>query len=473
MPKISTASTDRHILSKTSFIKFLQCEKSLYLYKNRYFLRDKLSAEQVAIFKRGHNIGKLAWELFPNGIDASPSSPLQYEKAILKTSELIKNREKIVYEASFRFNKSLCILDVLVLNENGLYAYEVKSSRDISQVYIHDAAYQYYVMKGAGCEPKDFFIIHVNKDYTLKEKFDISEYFKIVSVFDQIIKLQPFIEQSIERAKDVVALPKSPQIDIGLHCDLPYTCDFKGFCRKHLPENNIFSISDLSLENQYQQYKQNILSVMDINIDDINDISAQKQIISHKENINIIDEKQIIEISGKYNNNIVYANFVYSAPATPDIIGFQPYQPYLIGCFIKSEVDNELIKSYVYDIKSDYYDFLSIIKNEFKEKNIVVFENNILNNELLHIETLSIQEILKQKVYYNPKFKGDYCIENIYKCMFNNALKCNIVNNVSFRDFVTDFSKRKIEQINDIEQFAKNQIEMTKTIFEKLIKLND
>ena len=83
-----------HLLSKSSFIRGVQCEKHLYLYKYHYKEMDQLSEMQKAIFKRGTDVGKLAQQLFPNGIDASPASPFQYAKAVLLTKELIEKKQK-------------------------------------------------------------------------------------------------------------------------------------------------------------------------------------------------------------------------------------------------------------------------------------------------------------------------------------------------------------------------------------------
>jgi len=51
---------EKHVLSKSTFIRGNQCLKSLYLNKKRPFLRDKLSPEQLEKFRRGHNVGFLA-----------------------------------------------------------------------------------------------------------------------------------------------------------------------------------------------------------------------------------------------------------------------------------------------------------------------------------------------------------------------------------------------------------------------------
>jgi len=42
-----------HLLSKSSFIRGIQCDKHLYLYKYHYDEMDEVSEMQKAIFKEG------------------------------------------------------------------------------------------------------------------------------------------------------------------------------------------------------------------------------------------------------------------------------------------------------------------------------------------------------------------------------------------------------------------------------------
>ncbi|MDZ7740732.1 MAG: hypothetical protein U5Q03_03020 [Bacteroidota bacterium] len=84
---------EKHILSKSTFIRGVQCLKSLYLNKKRPFLRDRLSAEQRAKFSRGHEVGLLAQELFPGGTDLKPKSPALYRKAVRATADLIETAQ--------------------------------------------------------------------------------------------------------------------------------------------------------------------------------------------------------------------------------------------------------------------------------------------------------------------------------------------------------------------------------------------
>ncbi len=88
-------------LSKSSFIEGLQCEKHLYLYKHHYDWQYPISPNQQAIFDKGHAVGELAKDLFPNGVLGNPYSPREYNKAVDLTKELIAKGNKIIYETVF------------------------------------------------------------------------------------------------------------------------------------------------------------------------------------------------------------------------------------------------------------------------------------------------------------------------------------------------------------------------------------
>ena len=79
----------RKYLSKSTFIKGIQCQKALYLHKFNSELADEISQQQEAVFQTGTNIGILAQGLFPGGIDASPKDYTKYFESFKYTQQLI------------------------------------------------------------------------------------------------------------------------------------------------------------------------------------------------------------------------------------------------------------------------------------------------------------------------------------------------------------------------------------------------
>ena len=127
-------------LSKSQFTRGLQCQKSLWLFKNRRNLQQKPDASLQARFDAGTEVGILAQQLFPGG------TGLEYEsgiaKNIQKTQELIASGTETVYEATFRHDNVLalpgysetCLLE-------GANCLEVINARDFGHAYTSIAIF--------------------------------------------------------------------------------------------------------------------------------------------------------------------------------------------------------------------------------------------------------------------------------------------------------------------------------------------
>lgn len=219
-----------YILSKSTYIRGLQCHKSLYLNKFRPYLRDKISEEQLAKFARGHAVGKVAQQLFPGGIAMSrPGKP-----AAEKTALLISEGFPVIYEACFISDDVIVALDILVKQGNGYNAYEVKSSLALSNVYYNDAYLQYHVLNASGLKPEKFFLIHRNAEIELEESGDLHEMFVFTDVTAECETNELFVQEGISEMLEVLTRSKSPDILPGKHCMNPYPCDFRGVCWKKI-----------------------------------------------------------------------------------------------------------------------------------------------------------------------------------------------------------------------------------------------
>ena len=132
-------------LSKSLYTRGLQCQKSLWLKKNKKEVLSLPDASAQAIFENGNKVGQLACELFPNGIEI-PYENTTFSEKIELTKKLILDDVKNIYEATFLFDDILIMIDILNIQDNSLIINEVKSSTDAKDVYLHDASIQYYVL---------------------------------------------------------------------------------------------------------------------------------------------------------------------------------------------------------------------------------------------------------------------------------------------------------------------------------------
>ncbi len=193
-------------------------------------MRDKISEEQLAKFARGHAVGKIAQQLFPGGIVMSRPG----KTAALKTAQLIGEGFPVIYEACFISDDVIVALDILVKQENGYNAYEVKSSLALSNVYYNDAFLQYHVINASGLRPEKFFLIHRNADVELTDSVALQEMFVFTNVTNECEAHESFVQDGISQMLEVLKRDKSPDIQPGKHCMNPYPCDFRGVCWKKI-----------------------------------------------------------------------------------------------------------------------------------------------------------------------------------------------------------------------------------------------
>jgi hypothetical protein len=422
-------------LSKSTFIRGLQCEKSLYFYKHHYRLKDPTPSSLKAVFDQGTNIGLLAQELFPYGADASPENHFKMVESVGKTLKFISQGESIIYEATFQYNNVLAALDILVKDEDGWKAYEVKSSTKVSETYIKDAAIQFYTITNSGIDLKDISIVHINNQYTRDGELDIHQLFTIESVYDQVLEFLPRIPNEIKRLKNVIESPEIPNIDIGPHCSEPYDCDFKGTCWKHVPEYSVFNISRLTKDKKFDLYNQGVITLdqIDLGQTDLNP-NQVLQVQSEVNGTSHIDIEEIRNFTNGLNYPLYYLDFETIGPAVPKDDGSRPYQQLVFqySLHIQETSSSEIIHGeYLADPTEDpRIGFIEqLIHDCGTSGDILVynigFERGKLNDliEVFPKYSYELRRIVnrlkdlmipfQQKWYYTPEMRGSYSIKYV------------------------------------------------------------
>ena len=296
----------REYLSKSTFIKGVQCEKALYLHKFNSELADEISHQQEVVFQTGTNVGVLAQELFPRGIDASPKDYTKYFESFKYTQQLIDEGAEVIYEAGFCFNYVMCFVDILVKKNGRWHAYEVKSSTKVSDTHIIDASLQYYIMKNSGIDIADISIFHIDNKYIRDGEIDLNQLFHSVSVINQAQNNNDYVKNKLLDLHATLSKDSVPNIDIGNHCSYPYTCNFKGYCWRHIPQYSIFNISRLNKKIKWSLYNSRYIEIKDIPIDTKLSDNQKIEIDSYINQTEIIHKIKIREFVNSLSNNIYH-----------------------------------------------------------------------------------------------------------------------------------------------------------------------
>ena len=366
-----------HILSKSTYIKGLQCEKALYLTKKHPYLRDKLSLEKRAKFQRGTDVGILAQQYFPGGVNMAPNSPSQFPKRVKETMENLQNPAiNVMYEAVFQHNDTLVMVDILVREGDHWRAIEVKSSLKLSPTYYNDAALQYYVLHGCKVPLSDFQLMHVNGDYVKQGPIDVKQLFQLVSIMDYAKEQEPIIAANVERLKNVITLPHAPQVEIGSHCHEPYDCDFLGHCWKNVPKTEAeFTIDYKALFAQAPNPKP---------------------------------------------HSIAYLNPLTYMPAVPELDGTKPYQPMILAYALTGEFEPDGYSFWsCLDDHSRWQECLSLLEECFKQYDLIVcFEPK---NPIQSSKLFNLYEVLQNAQMFHPCLKDGFNLQNTAKALFHDA----------------------------------------------------
>lgn len=317
-----------HQLSKSTFIRGEQCQKSLYLNKKRPFLRDKISAAQLAKFRRGTDVGILAQTLFPGGVDCRPKSPSQYAAKVIETAQQMADQSvNCIYEAVFQYDDVLIILDILERTGDRWNAYEVKSSRKISETYLQDAALQYHVLRCSGVDLEAFSLIYVNENYEMETEADLQQLFVIKDVTTQVRDRENSIIAAIAQSKATLALENSPEVPIGQQCHHPYPCDFLGHCWKSVPPNSLIYLDTLESALRFSLYREGKTKIEQLPEEHLTTKDQRIQYESFKKN-EVNFDKEAFRFMSHIPEEAAQGTFLkvlFSQPAVPFMTGMKPY----------------------------------------------------------------------------------------------------------------------------------------------------
>ena len=309
-------------LSKSLFIRGLQCHRSLYLHKNHPELKSQLSNTQQVIFRSGDEVGELARQIFPCGV-LVPYEGLSIASQIRLTNSLIDNGVKTIYEASFDYDGIFIKVDILRKGRGGWEVYEVKSSTGVKDVHCRDAALQCYVLENLGMKITKVAIVHIDNSYVRQGDIDVHSLFTIASVKSEVEKLKKGIKKQISRMRKML-IGEEPNTDIGLHCSTPYDCDFIDHCWKHIPEDSVFSLAGRGID-KFDYYRRGIIKLADIPLEDLNKRQALQAKATLKKK-NSFDKEAVQEFLDELWYPLCHLDFETFTSPIPLFDRIRPYQ---------------------------------------------------------------------------------------------------------------------------------------------------
>ncbi|MDH7499111.1 MAG: DUF2779 domain-containing protein [candidate division NC10 bacterium] len=251
-------------LSKTLFLKGLQCPKYLYLSKYHPELMDEIPPDRQMRFQAGREVGLYARKLFPGGVEI-PYEGQSLSEQVRQTRSEIEKGTTTLYEATFAHEGALVKVDILRKAGGGWEIYEVKSSKEVKEAHPDDVAFQYYVLAETGLPVARASVVYINNQYVRQGQIEVEKLFQSEDLTEEARKREGQIKEELARQREVLKGPM-PEIEVGRHCGDPYGCEFQGYCWAEVPEDSVLYLRGGGTD-KYALYAQGCRRFADLPLD--------------------------------------------------------------------------------------------------------------------------------------------------------------------------------------------------------------
>lgn len=327
-------------LSKSRYLHGLQCPKYLWLETWHKELKNEFDETTEEILAQGHQVGALAQELFPGGVEI-PYEGLSIEEQLQQTQKALKS-SKVIYEASFQHNGVFVKADILRKVRGGWELYEVKSSSKLKDTHSDDLAVQYHVITNAGIQITKAQLVHINSSYQRKDTLDPQQLFTVINLTEDVLKMQLAVKKQIAAQKKMLA-GAEPDVPIGSYCYEPYECAFTGHCwQEVLEEGSVFDLAGNGADC-YQLFHEGIKRLKDIPLDRLKGKQRQ-QAEATKKKQTIVNKEGLQEFLDRLKYPLCFLDFETFQEAIPSYNGQSPYQqiPFQFSLHIQKKPGGKL-----------------------------------------------------------------------------------------------------------------------------------
>lgn len=214
-------------ISKTDFMRGMQCRKMLWLDKHKPSLRV-IPPEVQQRLDAGNDFGDRAMAMFGDYEEMTeyqPGTSYPDTKAMVaKTLEHLDKGTPVICEAAFIYYNNYCALDILRKTSTGYDIYEVKNAPAVYDQFVRDAGFQYYIV--SRCKVK------IGNIYIVTHGNDEENPFVINDVTEQAKAYAKWVNDNIWDLNRMQKESEEVQVEVGEQCSKPYECWYYKYCHE-------------------------------------------------------------------------------------------------------------------------------------------------------------------------------------------------------------------------------------------------
>jgi hypothetical protein len=423
-------------ITKTDYLKYLECPLYAWLSKNR---KDLVEKKEALFMINGNKVENIARGLFPKGTEVKS----YYEAGSRDTMKLIENGTKVIYQAQAMTNKFLARADILVKNKNGWHLYEVKAAADvrkkssgkIKDKYLSDLHFQANAFKLAGIELESINLIYTNNQYiyNTKKGLELDTFLIVDDLTDEIKMGMPNALDEMDLAYKNITSKNQPEVIRQKKFEYGLTPLIKKEYYKDIPEFSIYDIAGIDQGKIIKLAYQGGLLMKDVIDNGVLTPPKMKQVDLTMRKGRDIDKEEIKDWLDQLEFPLYFFDYETMPLAVPFYDKTKPFQqvPMQYSLHVLSKPDGMLEHyEYVHTDQSDPFEPLcKSFREHVGDKGSVIswhmsFEVG-RNKEMAEIvpeykdflldvnrRTLDLKDVFKD-MYVDYRFKGSASLKSV------------------------------------------------------------
>lgn len=293
------------LLSKTDFLWYLDAPMHLWASAHNLLEDKSHSLYEQHLFQQGQQVEALARKfieevLLPGYSDGQLFWQPAYDDGDfeIRADALIFDREAEVYDL-----------------------YEIKSSTSVKTKHEYDLAFQVLLLESI-LDLRHIHIIHIDKGYNHGTSLDLSAFFVVEEVSEQVDGRREDVDRW---RKDALAVMQRDAPDLSLACTKPQTCPCPSLCHPDLPESPVYNIPYIG-KKAIKLREMGITAIQDIPPNFNLNIKQRKHFQAVKTGQPIIDQDAIEHSLATLQYPLYFLDYETFAPAIPLFADYRPYE---------------------------------------------------------------------------------------------------------------------------------------------------
>ena len=221
-------------ITKTDFMRGMQCEKMLWLDKHKPGLKV-IPPEVQERLDAGNDFGDRAMGMFGPYEEMTvylPGKKIPDKRAMAdKTQEHLSRGTPVICEAAFINYNNYCAADILRKTETGYDLYEVKNTSEVHEQHIKDAGFQFYIIRRCHVSIGNIYIVTHGEDPD--NPFVINDVTLKAKAYATYVNDHIWALNTMQKQKEEV------QVEPGPQCTDPYECWYYEYCHGEKKDNQV------------------------------------------------------------------------------------------------------------------------------------------------------------------------------------------------------------------------------------------